>query len=531
MIRLGMNLAVAAVLLIKMASVGAYRPSAEVERMHSTAHLDSALEKVDGSFGMHYDDYANSYTDSVQMVPMLMTLFFSCVVLLAAVWLFLSLNFRHFGWSTFPLTPSAYRTSSMTSTSFDDVSIGVKGNAGRAKWSIAEGLPAAIHSHPTIARVAVAVTAGLTFVVANTTFYGDRLVTSGVDYALDESAAAQTTFNAIHAMAVRADSLSVDINTELQAAVASGSCQAIYPMHDLVEALVASADQLTRYTVAVPDAAKEYDATLEYYGRDVKDSTTFLFFGLVLVVCTAVYLSFFHLRNRRSVAMTAGVAHLVAAGFVASSCLVFIATVLGADFCMAPDKYILQMTPLGPTTEVMTFYTMCDGVNPIALRQQQTYNLSLAIDQTTAVLLTDPRSCPEDAHLTKIRTDAQTICTQLDAMDDSLRCIPLRTHLLGSVQDGLCDDMFRGTHSLYSAQVAAGVGMVILGVVLGLSVHSMPEVIVSKKGVVMLDEEPLVLITDSRDYRADLDSLFDDVEMDTLDFSNDLDSHVRNLLD
>jgi hypothetical protein len=59
----------------------------------------------------------------------------------------------------------------------------------------------------------------------------------------------------------------------------------------------------------------------------------------------------------------------------------------------------------------------------------------------------------------------------------------------------------------------------------------MPEVTVSKKGVAMPDEEPLVLITDSRDYRADLGSLFDDVEMDTLDFSNDLDSHVRNLLD
>jgi len=531
MIRLGTKLSVLAVLTIEMASVGAYRPSEEVEKMHGTAHLDSALQEVDGSFGMHYDDYANSYTDSVQMVPMLMALVFSCVVLLAAVWLFLSLNFRHFGWSTFPLTPSAYRTSSMMSTSFDDVSIGVKGNAGRAKWTIAEGLPAAIHSHPTIARVVVAVTAGLAFVVANTTLYGNRLITSGVDYALDESAAAQATFNAIHAMAKRVDSLSVDINTELQAAVASGSCQAIYPMHDLVEALVTSADQLTRYTGAVPDAAEEYNATLEYYGRDVKDSTSFLFFSLVLVVCGAVYLSFFRLRNRRPVAMTAWVAHLVAAGLVASSCLVFIATVIGADFCMAPGQNILQMSPLGPTTEVMTFYTVCDGVNPIALRQQQTYNLSLAVDQTTGVLLTDPRGCPGDA---KIRTDAQAVCTQLDAMDDSLRCAPLRTHLLGSVQDGLCDDVFRGTHSLYSAQVATGVGMVVLGVVLGLSVHSLPEVAASKKGVAVPDEEPLVLITDSRDYRADLGSLFDDlddVEMDDLDFSNDLDSHVRNLLD
>jgi len=509
-------------------AINAYRPSYEVKHVHNTPHLDSDMQEMDGTFGMAYGDYHNAYTESVQRIPVFLTVFLCVSAAAGLMWLVLSLNYRRFGWMSFPFTPSVYRTSGDSEVSFG---FSVKENSGDRQWNLwSEGLPAAVHSHPRLTRGILAIVAGGTFLISNSMFYGNALITTGVNLALQESEAVGSTLNGALHVAKEADVLAHTIDAELDAAVTSATCLRVNEMHDMVALLTASSADLIQYTRSVPDASAQYEEILTYYGREVKDTTAFLMYSLVLVVLGSVYVSYYRLRNRRSMVMTSVVAFAACIALAVACRYVQTAAIIGADFCMAPTSGLLLMAPPGAAADSLGFYVTCSGNNPIEQHRQETYNLSHAVDLTAGALLSNPQLCPGDPHLTAIQTDAQALCQKLTEMPPMLRCEPLQQSVLSSVEDGLCDDMFRGTYSLWGAQLATFTAVFVLAGVASLATHSMP-LPPSKKDVP--DEEPLVLITDSRGYEssdawmADMD----DIEMNDLDFSNDLDSHVRSLLE
>lgn len=474
-----------------------YRPSEDVEWMHEMPHLGSELQEIDSHFGMVYGTDRNDYTQGVMRLPVIVTSVLSFVLVCAAIWFILSLNYSAWGWTTFPMTPSVYRNS----RAFGSISVGTKENTGHGQWSwYRQGFAAAIHSHPSIARLVLIGTGLLALLVGLTLFYGNNRASNGLVDALDASERARNTFEKISSRAAAALAKSKQVSLELRRAVASASCQSANPLRTLVDMLEDSTDALHDSTESVTGALDEYDEALTYYGSDVKDATAFALFTAVLITLGGLYIAYFRLKNRRAMSTATLVSFMSSGGFIASACYFFMGSVILSDFCMDPAKYAVQMSPKTSAQNIFGYYVKCQGQNVLSDQRYTAYNLSAAVNVSVSLFMRDDRGCPGDVHLTEMKEYALGICSDLDSMRSYMECGPLQHDILDSLEHGVCPDMAEGAISLWASQLATAVALLLLGLVMGLAVHSMP-LLVPKKHIPA--EEPLVVITDSRDYGKD----------------------------
>lgn len=123
-----------------------------------------------------------------------------------------------------------------------------------------------------------------------------------------------------------------------------------------------------------------------------------------------------------------------------------------ADFCMAPATYVQGIVPTS-ITDVTTYYATCVGENPMSssldsivsgVQQEQAY--------ITALLTTGSQDCQNNVWLIDAQSTLNAVLNTVGNITAAIDCPPTQAQLNDVLNNGLCDQSFRGLYTIWVGQ-------------------------------------------------------------------------------
>ena len=130
-----------------------------------------------------------------------------------------------------------------------------------------------------------------------------------------------------------------------------------------------------------------------------------------------------------------------------------------ADFCMSPTSNILlTMNPSSSYYSTVSYYTSCDGSNPL------TQYLNTAQATITGLLSTVQNSYLNSSACSSVKSALTASVSEMDAILSTINgvypvttCAPIQDQVAQGLQDGLCSSFFKGVYVFWLSQYCVGI--------------------------------------------------------------------------
>lgn len=124
--------------------------------------------------------------------------------------------------------------------------------------------------------------------------------------------------------------------------------------------------------------------------------------------------------------------------------------ILGADFCMSPTSNAISVAPID-TQEIITYYSNCQGTNPLEVPLMEAYNYTKLLNSTIHELVNSD-ACKDDQDLIACYSDINSIFSSLEVVTAAAQCPPVKEQWDNVVNEATCDSMFYGLLELWAGQ-------------------------------------------------------------------------------
>jgi hypothetical protein len=122
---------------------------------------------------------------------------------------------------------------------------------------------------------------------------------------------------------------------------------------------------------------------------------------------------------------------------------------------MSPTENTIGLVP-DDTKEIVTYYSSCNGTNPLQEPLILALNYTYLMNSTINVLTSSTGSCPGDPNLMACYADTRAIVDSLTAISVSAQCPPVKEQWDDAVNNGACDHVFNGSLWMWSSMFVSG---------------------------------------------------------------------------
>lgn len=118
------------------------------------------------------------------------------------------------------------------------------------------------------------------------------------------------------------------------------------------------------------------------------------------------------------------------------------------DFCEAPTDNLISITP-DSVVEEATYFGTCNGTNPFDESVTEAYDAIRSLE-LSVITLTDPGGiCEGNAYLLDCLPVISDMYTEIDSIEENIRCEPLQIFWGEIVNDSTCHNIYTGLFVLF----------------------------------------------------------------------------------
>jgi hypothetical protein len=120
-----------------------------------------------------------------------------------------------------------------------------------------------------------------------------------------------------------------------------------------------------------------------------------------------------------------------------------------SDFCIDPTNNLLQTISSGETYDMVSYYSTCNGTNPIVEPLTLAYTYAQDLDTAYTSLL---QACPNDPNIIAAQDEVPKINDYLNGIKNVAACPPLQHEINNVLHSGLCYNTFVGFFIIWLSQ-------------------------------------------------------------------------------
>jgi hypothetical protein len=399
-----------------------YSPLPIVVGAHDIAHLDSSLQRLDGTFDLEFEGvFWNEYTRSLLPVPLIIfTLGFIATIVVAGI-----------------LLDKAYFQDER------DKAGGPEAQAGgpeAPKWQMPE-IP---KNHLVKLLVSSLL---LALIATQTVFIGNSSFMEGARTTHESLGDMNTRFTDLHSYGLNLKEARTTFNANL--ARASFSCQAIRNQSVAFGRAMFTYEIVVRtytdFMEPIPENIETIDGYV-YTAEEIKDGIVWPVY--LVVMCTLVlYALNCRYHDRKLIQASISVGEFLNA-LIMFLCAAEMAIVMcAADFCMDPSGNVQKYYEENSTTYgIIGYYSTCSGTNPadegILLLGNIVNELDTRTQRGTA-------QCPNTESVQNMAAQVTIMQGQVALIERDTECDPVHAELSGALEEGACVGMFRGVYTFW----------------------------------------------------------------------------------
>mmetsp|Transcript_128658 Transcript_128658/g.251980 ORF Transcript_128658/g.251980 Transcript_128658/m.251980 type:complete len:490 (-) Transcript_128658:340-1809(-) len=396
-----------------------------VEQMHQVPHLSSSLSQQDNTFDITVDSTWNNYTKSLLVLPII------CMsIALLAVLVFQCTTCCFCCCTKKPLSNDAALQSS---------------NATKL-WNT---------------RIAFFVFLLCLVVFDQSLIFGSKYLSDGVSTASDGLDYVSDLFTQLDDYGEVLTDDGYVLQNDFELSYSENNCDQAQDLNAYISDYFNYVDDYTDLVKDVPGQCSDADDAIHKYGVDYKDKTVYVFYA-VFLLCGIIF----------ALGMVFSSKSAIFTGFALSDCVmiftflicgtVMIILMLLADFCMEPTENLLMIAP-DSIYNVTSYYLTCNGENPVddPLSSAE----ELVDNAQTAIQVILSTTCPGDQYLIHALNETYTIQSVFNNITALTSCPPTKDEAQQLLNDGLCDDFFKGIYTIWLGMFVCGACLLLCAII------------------------------------------------------------------
>eukprot|EP01038_Epipyxis_sp_PR26KG_P005767 gene5767-7963_t len=420
-----------------------YTPISIVRNTHKIVHLDDNLCQVSNNFGITYNSQFNSYTESLLPIPLLCFVIGMISVLL---------------WQMSFCCPCYYHSNRHTLT--EPMLLGDIPSTSEKKTRSSLSLPMNIKiSHLYLAFYFFAL---IVIVSDQFLFMGNNFLTSGANNANDGLNYVGTTFDTLtyngNKLLNEGNSIQYDLGN------ASLTCQYTSDLSSYFSSFDSYMNDYLTFVSPIPNKVQNFQDLIKKWAVAYKNKSVWAMYSITLISLIIYFLSIFF-----------GSKHGLRCGIIISDIIVLILFIfctiemillMGlADFCIEPTAYVVPLLPPGTITNITNYYISCEGLNPFASSIATAQEL---VTNTTNLLNEIIPLCNDNSYLEDALAQTQNMQLNFQAIANVTACPPTQNQLVTLLQNGICNDTFKGFFTIWLSQLICGLFLFFVTISIGL---------------------------------------------------------------